>query len=48
MFALLALAGLLRPDAWVLSGAYWLWCLPGDEQPHAPAKRLAGGRARRR
>jgi len=21
----LALAGLLRPDAWVLSGAYWLW-----------------------
>jgi hypothetical protein len=26
VFALLALAGLLRPDAWVLSGAYWLWC----------------------
>lgn len=23
----LALAGLLRPDAWVLSGAYWLWCV---------------------
>jgi len=23
---LLAAAGLLRPDAWVLSGAYWLWC----------------------
>src|SRR5271165_3474280 len=22
---LLAAAGLLRPDAWVLSGAYWLW-----------------------
>ncbi len=22
----LAAAGLLRPDAWVLSGAYWLWC----------------------
>ena len=22
----LAAAGLLRPDAWLLSGAYWLWC----------------------
>jgi len=22
----LAAAGLLRPDAWVLSGSYWLWC----------------------
>jgi hypothetical protein len=26
VFGLLAAAGLLRPDAWVLSGAYWLWC----------------------
>ena len=26
--ALLALAGLLRPEAWVLAGLYWLWCLP--------------------
>ncbi len=26
VLALLALAGLLRPDAWVLSGVYWLWC----------------------
>ncbi|HXA53522.1 MAG TPA: hypothetical protein VNV37_01475 [Solirubrobacteraceae bacterium] len=26
VFALLALAGLLRPDAWVLAGVYWLWC----------------------
>ena len=23
---LLALAGLLRPEAWMLAGAYWLWC----------------------
>jgi hypothetical protein len=23
---LLAAAGLLRPDAWALSGVYWLWC----------------------
>jgi hypothetical protein len=22
----LAVAGLLRPEAWVLAGAYWLWC----------------------
>ncbi|HXB14555.1 MAG TPA: glycosyltransferase family 39 protein [Solirubrobacteraceae bacterium] len=28
VLVLLALAGLLRPDAWVLSGAYWLWLLP--------------------
>ncbi len=26
VFGLLAAAGLLRPDAWVLSGLYWLWC----------------------
>ncbi len=27
--ALLAAAGLLRPEAWVLAGLYWLWCLHG-------------------
>jgi hypothetical protein len=27
--ALLATAGLLRPEAWVLAGVYWLWCLRG-------------------
>ncbi|MFI5005470.1 MAG: hypothetical protein ACHQE6_10705, partial [Solirubrobacterales bacterium] len=26
VFALLLAAGLLRPDAWVLGGVYWLWC----------------------
>jgi hypothetical protein len=26
VFALLALAGLLRPEGWVLAGLYWLWC----------------------
>jgi hypothetical protein len=26
VFLALAAAGLLRPDAWVLSGVYWLWC----------------------
>jgi hypothetical protein len=28
---LLALAGLLRPEAWVLAGLYWLWCAPGRD-----------------
>jgi hypothetical protein len=27
VFLMLAAAGLLRPDAWVLSGVYWLWCV---------------------
>src|SRR6185312_8981254 len=40
VLALLALAGLLRPDAWVLSGAYWLWLLPGTGN-RTRAKRLA-------
>src|SRR5438270_3531325 len=26
VFLLLAAACLLRPDAWVVSGLYWLWC----------------------
>ena len=26
VFLTLAAAGLLRPDAWVLIGVYWLWC----------------------
>jgi hypothetical protein len=26
VWVLLALAGLLRPEAWILAGAYWLWC----------------------
>ncbi len=30
---ILAAAGLLRPDAWVLSGVYWLWCAwPADNR----------------
>jgi hypothetical protein len=29
VFLVLAAAGLLRPDAWVLSGVYWLWCCWG-------------------
>ena len=26
VMTLLVVAGLLRPEAWVLAGAYWLWC----------------------
>jgi hypothetical protein len=26
VMAVLVIAGLLRPEAWVLAGAYWLWC----------------------
>jgi hypothetical protein len=29
VFVLLAGAGLLRPEAWLLSGLYFLWCFPG-------------------
>jgi hypothetical protein len=37
---LLALAGLLRPEAWVLSGVYWLWLAYGSAREDRP--RLAG------
>jgi hypothetical protein len=30
---LLAAAGLLRPDAWLLSGIYWLWCVGWPTHP---------------
>jgi hypothetical protein len=30
VLVLLALAGLVRPEAWVLSGLYWLWLFPGS------------------
>ncbi len=29
VFWLLALAGLLRPEAWIIAGIYWLWLFPG-------------------
>ena len=28
IFWLLALAGLLRPEAWIIAGIYWLWLFP--------------------
>jgi hypothetical protein len=30
--ALLVLAGLLRPEAWVLAGLAWLWWVPGERR----------------
>ncbi len=36
VFLTLAAAGLLRPDAWVLSGVYWLWCAWPRYAPRAP------------
>jgi len=46
VFVLLATAGLLRPDAWVLSGVYWLWCcwpLRAGGAPLAQRRRRALG-----
>ena len=28
VFAVLLVAELIRPDAWLLAGLYWLWCVP--------------------
>jgi hypothetical protein len=33
VFLLLAAAGLLRPEAWLLSGLYFLWCFPPATWP---------------
>ncbi len=33
VFVLLACAGLMRPEAWLLSGLYWLWCVPAASWP---------------
>src|SRR5829696_6527770 len=33
VLVLLALAGLLRPEAWLLAGAYWLWLAPVAPRP---------------
>jgi hypothetical protein len=42
VFLMLAAAGLLRPEAWVLSGAYWVWCCwPLRAAQPSPARRLA-------
>jgi hypothetical protein len=33
VFALLLIAELIRPDAWLLAGLYWLWCAPRVDWP---------------
>src|SRR2546423_1208527 len=39
VLALLAVAGLWRPEAWLFSAAYWVWAARG--RPHGEAARLA-------
>lgn len=36
VLVLLTLAGLLRPEAWVLAGAYWLWLAHGSGREDRP------------
>ena len=43
VFLVLAAAGLLRPDAWVLSGVYWLWCAWPARGRQAAHGRSPGG-----
>jgi hypothetical protein len=45
VFLILAAAGLLRPDAWVLSGAYWLWCAWPARGARAPVSMSPGERS---
>jgi hypothetical protein len=33
VFVLLLIAELIRPDAWLLAGLYWLWCAPAVGWP---------------
>jgi NADH:ubiquinone oxidoreductase subunit 6 (subunit J) len=42
VLGLLALAGLLRPDAWLLAGAYWLWCVWPAKANRISQRRRAG------
>jgi Dolichyl-phosphate-mannose-protein mannosyltransferase len=47
VLALLAAAGLLRPDAWFLAAAYWLWCAwpRSAERAEGDARRVWARRA---
>lgn len=40
VLALLALAGLLRPEAWLFSGVYWLWLAFSVERVPSPTGRF--------
>ncbi len=48
VFLTLAAAGLLRPDAWVLSGAYWLWCSWPTRSERASVAAAGGDASARR
>lgn len=37
---LLLIAGLLRPEAWVLAGLHWLWCTLGGRRAAIPGRAL--------
>ena len=43
VFVLLACAGLLRPEAWLLSGLYWLWCIVPATWPQRVRTRCSTG-----
>ena len=47
VLALLAVAGLLRPEAWVLAGLYWLYLWPRAAPVRARADRRRWWRPRR-
>jgi hypothetical protein len=46
VLAVLALAGLLRPDAWFLAAVYWLWCVWPRAAERSGAGRTAEWRTR--
>jgi Dolichyl-phosphate-mannose-protein mannosyltransferase len=48
VLALLALAGLLRPEAWAFSGLYWLYLLIAARRAHTDARGARDGRDRPR
>jgi hypothetical protein len=45
VLALLAIAGLIRPEAWLLSGVYWLYLLPTSGRRQLPGLTLAAAAA---
>ena len=47
VFVLLACAGLMRPEAWLLSGLYFLWCfLPASWPQRITLRRASPARRR--
>lgn len=42
VFVLLAFAGLLRPELWLIAAAYWLWCVIGERSERGSSARGRG------